>query len=254
MAIGIRAASTIRVDVLPVASISQPLRNRYARPPPATCRRTRGGPSPLGVHREEGDVGADASRDGRHQGIVAVEHDPAVGLRDPADRGLDLGELGQGVDALQVEVVGRHVGEDRGVVRLVAHPAQDDPAAGGLEDRDVDVGAGEDLLRAARPGPVAGIDDPLVDEDAVRGRRADVPTGLQQDVGDQPGDGRLAVRPRDRDGRHPPIGVTDPGRRRGPRPGDALGPASQEPFLGAGQLRGPSTATRRDRPGRWRPR
>ena len=92
----------------------------------------------------------DAAGDRRDERVVGVEDDPAVGLRDPADRRLDLGQLGQGMDALQVEVVGRDVGQDARVVRLVADAAQDDPAPGRLEDGDVDVAAGEDLLRAAR--------------------------------------------------------------------------------------------------------
>ena len=136
-------------------------------------------------------------------------------------------------------MIGRDVGEDGRVVRFVAHPAQHDPAPSGLEHADLDVRPAKHLLRAGRPGPVAGLDQPLVDEDAVRGRRADVLSGLDQDVGDQPGHGRLAVGPRDRDDRDAPLRVADPrsaapsGRR------DPLGPAGPEPLLGAGQLRGP---------------
>jgi hypothetical protein len=56
------------------------------------------------------------------------------------------------VDALQVEVVGRDVREHARVVRLVADAAQDDPAARGLEDRDVDVAPARTI--GAPPGPV----------------------------------------------------------------------------------------------------
>ncbi len=63
--------------------------------------------------------------------------------------------------------------------------------------------------------------------------------GSQRDVGDQPRDGALAVGARDRHDRDPPISVADPGRRCGPRVGDALGPARQMPFLGTRQPRGP---------------
>ena len=89
------------------------------------------------------------------------------------------------------------------------------------------------------PGPVARLDHPLVDEHAVRGRRPDVATGAEQDVGDEPGDRALAVRPRDRDDRDPPVRVADPRRRRGARLGDALRPAREQPFLVARQVRGP---------------
>ena len=97
----------------------------------------------------------------------------------------------------------------------------------------------EDLVRAAGTGPVAGFDHPLVDEHAVGRRGPDVAAGPHQDVGDQPGDGALAVGPGDRDDRDPAVGVADPRRRRGPRLGDALRPAREHPFLRAGQLGGP---------------
>ena len=147
------------------------------------------------------------------------------------------------MDALQVEVVGRDVRQHARVVRLVAHAAQHDPAARRLEDGDLDVAPGEDLVRAARPGPVARLDHPLVDEDAVGGRRPDAPAGPQQDVGDQPRDRALAVGARDGHDRDRPIGVADPGGRRRPGRRDPFGPARDQAFLGAGQA---GAARRRD--------
>ena len=115
-------------------------------------------------------------------------------------------------------MVGRDVGQDARVVRLVADAAQDDPAARGLEDGHVDVAPGEDLVRAARAGPVARVDHPLVDEHAVRGRRPDVAAGPQQDVGDQPGDRALAVRARDRHDRDASVARRVPTRAGSPVP------------------------------------
>ena len=111
-------------------------------------------------------------------------------------------------------MVGRDVGEHARVVRLVADALEHDPAPGRLQDRDVDVVALQDLRGAARPGPVALFDHPLVDEDAVGGRRADVAAGQDEDVGDQPGDRALPVRAADAHDRGPPVRVADPGRRR----------------------------------------
>ena len=110
-----------------------------------------------------------------------------------------------------------HVGEHARLVGLVAHPAQDEAAARGLEDGDVDVVPAEDDLGAARARPVAGLDHPLVDQDAVRRRRPDVAPGPQQDVGDQPGHRRLAVGAGDRDGRDAARVVADPRGRGGTR-------------------------------------
>ena len=152
--------------------------------------------------REVGDTCPDSSRDRRHVRVVAVEHDPAVGLRDPADRGLHLRQLRQRVDALEVEVIRGHIGQHARLVRLVADAPQDHPAAGGLEDRHVEVAPGEDLVGATGARPVARFHHPLIDEHPIGGRRSDSPPGEQQDVGDQTGHGGLAVRARDRHDRH----------------------------------------------------
>ncbi len=190
-------------------------------------------------------MGSGPAGDLDHEGIVGIEDRPALGPRDPADRGLHLGQLGQRVDALEVEVIRADVGEDAGVVGLVAHSAQDDPAAGRLEDGDVDVRPAEDLVRAARTGPVARVDHPLIDQDPVRGRRADMAAGQDEDVADQPGDRALAVGPADRDDRDPAIGVADPRRWRGAGLRDPRGPALELAALRPGQPGGPR---RRDVP------
>ena len=107
------------------------------------------------------------------------------------------------------------------VVRLVAHAPEQDPAARRLEDRDVEVVAMEDRLRAARPGPVARLDDRAADHDPVGGRRADPLAGLSKDVRDQARRRRLAVRAADRDDRQSPVRVANPG---GARPGGLADP------------------------------
>ena len=59
--------------------------------------------------------------------------------RDRLDEdGLDVGELLDGVDAAQAEVVGLHVEHHGDVVALVAEALAQDAAAGHLEDREVD--------------------------------------------------------------------------------------------------------------------
>ena len=193
----------------------------------------------VGVHGEPGDPGADAAGDGGDEAVVGVQDDPAVGLRDPADRRLDLGELGEGVDALEIEVVRGHVGEHARLVGLVAHPAQDEAAARGLEDGDVDVVPAEDDLGATRARPVAGVDHPLVDQDAVRRRRPDVAPGPQQDVGDEAGHRRLAVGAGDRDGGDAARVVADPRGRGGARLREACLPAGERLGLGPGEARTP---------------
>ena len=206
------------------------------------------------TQREERDMGPNEPRRRRDVEVVGVEDDPAVGLRDSADRRLDFGQLWERMDALQVEVVRRDVGQDADVVRLVADAAQHDPAAGGLEDRDLDVGAAENLRRPAGTGPVTGIDHPLVDEDPIGCRRPDMASRQQQDVGDEAGDGALAVGPTDRHDRDPAIDVADQRRRRRPGLRDAFRPALDQPRPTAPQLRASSRGdpALREREGRFR--
>ena len=80
---------------------------------------------------------------------------------------LDLGELVDGVDALQAEVVGGDVGDHRDVVAGQADALEQDAAAGGLGDRELDLRVREHPAGAARAGVVAGLDQLAVDVDAV---------------------------------------------------------------------------------------
>ena len=108
-----------------------------------------------------------------------------------------------------------HVGEHGRLVGLVAHAAQDEAAARGLEDRHVDVGPPQDRGRAARarssrrPPPGAR-------------RRGSRPRSSSRRGG--PASSRMCVMsrvtvdlplvPGDRHDRHAPVLVADPGRRR----------------------------------------
>ena len=112
-------------------------RARRRVPPRATCVRTR----ELRGLRLKKVTDARTRRAMRHQQrIVGVEHDRAIGARDAADDRLDLGQLGQRVQALQVEVIGADVGQHAGVVRLVRQAAQQDAATGRFEDGNLDLG------------------------------------------------------------------------------------------------------------------
>ncbi len=81
-------------------------------------------------------------------GVVAVEHRPAAAPGDPRDHRLHLGELVEGVDALQAEVVGADVGHHRHVVAGDPDPLEQDPAARGLGDGELHAGQAE---HGARP-------------------------------------------------------------------------------------------------------
>ena len=69
-------------------------------------------------------------------------------------------------------MVGADVGEDRRIVRLVAHAPEHHAAARGLEDRDVDVRVPAGPARPSGPVRSPASTSTLVEQDAIRGGRA----------------------------------------------------------------------------------
>ena len=131
-------------------TVIQPSMTVVARPPPwpSTSRTAGESGSRLKIH----GCARDHRLHGEHARVVAVEHGPAVLAGDPRDDRLDLGELVDGVDALEAEVVGGHVGHHRHVVAGDADALEQDAAAGGLGDGELD--ALEARARAPAPeGP-----------------------------------------------------------------------------------------------------
>ena len=164
-ATGRSATSSRACASAPSHSTSRPRSRTQASPPrPPVAREARRGAR---VHREVGHARPDPSRDARHERIVRVEHHQPVGPGHAAHRRLDLRELGERVDALEVEVVRGDVGEHARLVGLVAHAPQHQAAARGLQHRHVHVVPAQDRRRAARPGPVPGLHHALVHEDPV---------------------------------------------------------------------------------------
>ena len=105
-------------------------------------------------------------------------------------------------------MVGGDVGDDGDVVAVVAQALAQDAAARDLEHRGVHGRVLEDHLRRLRARHVAALDQPPVDDDAVRRGHADAPAHQLEDVRDHPDGGRLAVGAGHRDDR-------DAGRRAG---------------------------------------
>ena len=122
-------------------------------------------------------------------------------------------------------MIGADVGHDADVVAVVADPAQQDAAARGLQDGDVEPRLGEHARRAAEARPVPRLDEAAVDVDAVRVGHAHPPAGRGQEVGDEARGGALPVRAGDgddrqgRDGQRRPRAVGD-----GPKAGELAAP------------------------------
>ena len=146
-----------------------------------------------GSMREVHDRAGGVARHGRDQRVVGVEHRGPVARHRLDDHLLHLGQLLEGVDAAQAEVVAGHVEDHRDVVAVVAEALAQDSAARHLEDREVDERVLEHGGGGARPGGIGLPDQAAVDVDAVGGGQADLAAHALHDVGDHPGGGRLAV-------------------------------------------------------------
>ena len=98
---------------------------------------------------------------------VGAEDDAAVGGDDAGDDGLDAGHGREVVHAVIAEVVVADVGDDGGVAAVDGEAAAQDAAARDLEDREVDVAVAQDGAGGGGSGPVAGLEQALVDRHAV---------------------------------------------------------------------------------------
>ncbi len=130
---------------------------------------------------------------GSDQVVVGIEDDRPLWLGHPRDHRLHLGQLGQRVQALQVQMVAADVGQHARVVRLVAKAAQQDSAARRFEHSQVHVRSPEDGVGTLWPGEVARLDHALVHDHAIGGGHAHVAAGQQRDVGNHARRGALAV-------------------------------------------------------------
>ena len=155
------------------------------------------------LHREPHHLARAAAPHLAHQRVVGVEDGVPVARHGLDQHRLDVGELLDGVDAAQSEVVGLDVEHDGDVVALVAEALAQDAAAGDLEDREVDPRVLQHHPRRARPGRVGPDQQPLVDHHAVGRRHADLAAHALEDVADHPRGRGLPVGAGDGDDRDP---------------------------------------------------
>ena len=148
--VALRPAATVVLGPVASVDLDEPAVAEHVAAPARRHGPPDGREAPRLPDREHRDVRPQPPCDRRDERIVGVQDGPAARSRRPGDRRLHLGELGQRVDPLEVEVVRRDVRDHAGVVRLVAHPAEDQPAARRLEDADVDVGPARGSARRRR--------------------------------------------------------------------------------------------------------
>ena len=154
-------------------------------------------------HGEPDDLAGTAPAHLAHQRVVGVQHGVPVARHRLDQHRLHVGQLLEGVDAAQTEVIGLDVQHHGDVVALVAQTLAQDAAAGDLEHGEVDPRVLQHHPGGLRSGRVGADDQPLVDHHAVGRGHPDLAADALEDVGDHPRGRGLAVRAGDRDDRDP---------------------------------------------------
>ena len=131
------------------------------------------------IHAESRDVRARQPAHRPRSVVIGVQDGPSAALRHAHDDALHLGQLVDGVDPLQAEVIGAEVRDHAHVVGGIADAAQQDSTASGLEHREIEAGLGQHAPGTAEPGPVPRLDQLAAHEDAVRVRHPDLEAGLR---------------------------------------------------------------------------
>ena len=152
---------------------------------------------------EERDVAIELAGERDEVRVLRVEHRGAVRAHGMRDDALHARHRGEVVDAVEAEVVVAHVGDHGDVAVGDREAASQDPAARGLEDRELDVVAAEHRARGRRAGAVSALDELGADRDSSARGRADAASGFGRDPREETRGRRLAVRAgdeRDRDG------------------------------------------------------
>ena len=152
-------------------------------------------------HREPHDLAAAGAGHLGDQRVVGVEDREAVAGYRLDDDLLHGGELLDGVDATEPEVVGGDVQDDGDVVALVAQALAQQATAGDLEDGEVDTRVLQHHPGALGARRVSPDDQALVDDDAVGRGHPDLAAQAFEDVRHHPRRRRLAVGAGDRDDR-----------------------------------------------------
>ena len=122
----------------------------------------------LGRHAEQHDPSGAVATHPVDVRVVGVEDGGPRARHGLHDDALDVRQLADRVDPAEAQVVAGDVGHDGHVVAVVAEALAQDAAARDLEDGGVDGRVLEDHLGRLRPGHVALLDEPAVDDDAVR--------------------------------------------------------------------------------------
>ena len=148
----------------------------------------------LAVGGKEGDVAAAVVGHADHHRVGGVEHRHAALQHILHDHPLEDGQVFQGGDVVQAQMVARaDVGHHRHLAAVEGQAFAQQAAARRFEHGGVDVGVHQHIAGASRAAAVAAVDGAPFDIDAVGIRHAGAQPGGGGQVGDQAHGGGFAI-------------------------------------------------------------
>ena len=145
------------------------------------------------VQAEERDLAVALLAHGHHELIIGVEDGVAVAAHAARHGALHVGQVLQGVDVLQAQVIGGHVGDDGHVAMLEAETAAHQAAARRFQHGHVHHGLLQHELRAGRTGAIALHQQAVLDVHAVAAGHAHLVAHAAHQVRGEARGGGLAV-------------------------------------------------------------
>jgi len=132
----------------------------------------------VAVLGEVGDAARAGIGHGGHDRVGGVEHGGAAAGDAVNDDAFDHGEVLDGADVVESEVVAlADVGDDGDVAAVEPESFAEDAAAGGFQDGGIDVGVEQDLAGADGAAAIAAFDALAGDVDAIGVGHADAFSG-----------------------------------------------------------------------------
>ncbi len=134
--------------------------------------------------------------------VIGIEDGIAVRQHCFGNHTLHLGQLLDGVDAFEAQMVGSHVGDDAHIAMMETQPGTQHSATGAFEHREVDGRVLEHELSAGRACAVALHQHAVLDIDAIAGGVTHTIAAHLSHMGYEAACGGLAIGARDGDDRN----------------------------------------------------
>ena len=150
----------------------------------------------LFVHGKQRHIAGERPAHAIHQLVIGIQNGIPIGQDRFRHHPFYLGQLLNGMDALQAQVVGCHIGNDADITIFKPQAGPQQTAPGTFQNRKVNGWVFQDKLGTGRPGAIPGHQQPVLNVNAIGGGVPHLIPFHFYHVGDEPGGGGFSVGPR----------------------------------------------------------